>query len=119
LQGLYLASTTCKDYAKSLPIVLAWGKKQSCGKKSKLGQKKQFEKSNFLGFMPKALPILDFGVHHWKKAKNKPLTKIRTFQNVFVNFLLIFVSIPHQLLNSFLDFKLVELLFLLFLLEIQ
>jgi len=33
-------------------------------KKSKLGQKRQIEESHFLGFVPKSLPILDFGVQH-------------------------------------------------------
>jgi len=32
--------------------------------KSKLGQKRQFENSDFLGFMPKSLPMLDFRVQH-------------------------------------------------------
>jgi len=62
-QGLYLASSAFKDYTKSLTIVLGLGKNM-LQQKSKLGQKKQFEKSDFLGFTPKSLPILDFGVQH-------------------------------------------------------
>ena len=37
--------------------------------KNKLVQKRQFEKSDFLGFTPKSLLILDFRVQHWNNAK--------------------------------------------------
>jgi len=37
--------------------------------KNKLGQKRQFEKSDFLGFTPKSLLILDFRVQYWNNAK--------------------------------------------------
>ena len=76
LQGLYLASSAFKDYTKSLTIVLGLRKKQCWDKQSKFGAKKQivarkqFKKSDLLGFTPKSLPILDFGVQHWKKRKN-------------------------------------------------
>ena len=83
LQGLYLASSAFKDYTKSLTIVLGLGKNM-LQQKSKLGQKKQFEKSDFLGFTPKSLPILDFGVQHWNNAKIQPITKSQNFSKCFI-----------------------------------
>jgi len=35
----------------------------------KLGQKKQSEKTDTLGFMPKLLLTQDFRMHRWKKRK--------------------------------------------------
>jgi len=60
--------------------------------KSNLGQKSQVEKSYFLGFTRKLLPILDFGVQHWNNAKIKPRTKFETFQNALLCFLSLFFN---------------------------
>jgi len=69
------------------------GEKQCCDKKSKLGQKRQFEKSDFLGFTPKSLPILDFGVQHWNNAKIQPIAKSRNFSKCFTEIFVNFSSI--------------------------
>jgi len=45
-QGLYLASSAFKDYTKSLTIILGLGKTM-LWQKSKLGQERQWEKSDF------------------------------------------------------------------------
>jgi len=62
------------------------------GQKSKLRQKKQFEKNDFLGFIPKPLPILDFNMCHWKKCKdtanNKKVEIFKMFY--FVKFSAVF-----------------------------
>jgi len=58
-QGLYQVTCHC----------FRVGEKQRCSKKGNL------KKSDFLGFTPKSLPILDFGVQHWNNAKIQPTTK--------------------------------------------
>jgi len=58
LHGPYLASSAFKDYTKSLTIVLGLGKNHVPAKKQ-IGQKRLFETSDFVGFTPKSLPILD------------------------------------------------------------
>jgi len=83
LQGLYLASSAFKDYTKSLTIVLGLGKNNIAAKK-KIGAKKAIWKKHFLGFTPKSLPILDFGVQHWNNAKIQPITKSRNFSKCFI-----------------------------------
>jgi len=70
--------------------------------KSKFGQKRQFEKSAFLGFTPKSLPILDFGMQHWNNAKIQPITKVETFQNALLQFLSLFFNF-RTLVRNFLD----------------
>ena len=82
-QGLYLASSAFKDYTKSLTIVLGLGKNNIAAKK-KIGAKKAIWKKHFLGFTPKSLPILDFGVQHWNNAKIQPMTKSRNFSKCFI-----------------------------------
>ena len=54
--------------------------------KSKLGQKRQFGKSAFTGFTPKALPILDFGMQHWNNAKIQPIKKSKLFKMLYCSF---------------------------------
>ena len=82
-QGLYQVTYHC----------FRVGEKQCCGNKSKLGQKRQFEKSNFLGFTANSLPILDFGVQHWNNAKIQPITKTRNFSKSFIALFVNFSSI--------------------------
>jgi len=84
-QGLYLASSAFKDYTESFTIVLGLGKTMS-RQKSKLGQKRQFGKSAFTGFTPKALPILDFGMQHWNNAKIQPIKKSKLFKMLYCSF---------------------------------
>jgi len=60
--------------------------------KSQLGQIRQFEKSDFLGFMPKSLPILDFGVQHLNNAKIQPITKSRNFSKCFIALFITFLQ---------------------------
>jgi len=72
-------------------------------KKSKLGQKMQFEKSAFLGFTPKLLPILDFGMEHWNNAKIQPIPKSRNFSKCFIAVFVTFLEIFGHLSEIFLD----------------
>jgi len=90
-QGLYQVTCHC----------FRVGEKQCCGKKSKLGQKRQFEKSDFLGFTPKSLPILDFGVQHWNNAKIQPIAKSRNFSKCFTELFVNFSSIFRHLSEIF------------------
>jgi len=69
--------------------------------KSKLGQKRQFEKSDFLGFTPHSLPILDFGVQHWNNAKIQPIAKSRKFSKRFIELFVNFSSIFGHLSEIF------------------
>jgi len=54
--------------------------KKKVGAISKVGENKATQKSEFLGFTPKPLPITDFGVHHWKKHKNHNQNKKTKFK---------------------------------------
>ena len=56
-------------------------------RKCNLGQKRPFEKSDFLGFPPKLLPILDFKCRIEKNAKIQPKTKVFSKLSTFLQFL--------------------------------
>ena len=58
-----------------------------------IGAKKAIWKSDFLGFTPNSLPILDFGVQHWNNAKIQPITKTRNFSKGFIALFVNFSSI--------------------------
>jgi len=75
-QGLYQVTCHC----------FRVGEKQPCGKKGNL------KKSDFLGFMPKLLPILDFRVQHWNIAKIQLITKSQNFENASLHFLSLFFN---------------------------
>jgi len=81
-QGLYQVTYHCSRV----------GEKQCCGKKSTLGQNRQFEKSDFFGFTAKSLPILHFGVQHWKNAKIQLITKSQNFSKCFIELFVNFSS---------------------------
>ena len=92
-QGLYQVTYHC----------FRVGEKQCCGKKkNKLGEKNKFEKSDFLGFTPKLLSILDFGVQHWSNAKIQPMTQSWNFSKWFIELFVNFSSI-FGYLSNFLD----------------
>ena len=69
-----------------------------------LQQKKEIgalEKSDFLGFTPKLLSVLDFRVQHWNNAKMQPITKSRNFSKCFIQLFVNFSSIFGHLLEIF------------------
>ena len=81
-QGLYQVSYHCS-------IVFGLGKTMLRQKKTNWA-KNAIWKKRFLGFTPKSLPILDFGVQHQNNAKIQPITKSQNFSKcfteLFVNF---------------------------------
>jgi len=58
--------------------------KNNVAAKKQIGAKRAIRKKRFLGFTPKSLPILDFGVQHWNNAKMQPITKSRNFSKWFI-----------------------------------
>ena len=100
-QGLYQVTCHC----------FRVGEKQRCGKKGNL------KKSDFLGFTPKSLPQLDFGVQHWNNEKFNQQQKVETFQNASLHFLSLFFNF-RTLVRNFLDHWHNFFLFSLLLLQI-
>jgi len=84
-------------------LSLFWGwRKNNVAVKSKLGQKKQFEKSDFLGFKPKSLSILDLECSDVKNAKNTTNNKFKIFKMFLWTSCQLFFNFS-QLITNFSD----------------
>ena len=92
-QGLYQVSY-------HFSIVFGLGKNNVAAKKTNWA-KKAIWKKRFLGFTPKSLPILDFGVQHQNNAKIQPITKSQNFSKCFITFCQLFNL--RILVRNFLD----------------
>ena len=100
LQGLCLSLSISRTIPSHLPFFQGWGKTM-LRQKSKLGQKRQVEKSDLLGFTPKSLPILDLGVQHWNNAKIQPIPKSRNFSKCFIALFVTFLEFSDTCQNFF------------------